>query len=62
MGYFDEFADDLLVQVHVFGIILPRLPKRSLLEANGKLKPKEVIEMYEEPASHSQTSSGGETC
>jgi pre-mRNA-splicing factor 38A len=41
--HIDEFADDLLVQERVLGIILPRLTRRSLLESTGHLQPKEAI-------------------
>lgn len=35
--YMDEFIDELLVNERVFGIALPRLPKREMLEEAGYL-------------------------
>lgn len=47
MGYeltfMDEFIDSLLTEDRVCDIILPRIRKRSLLEDNGELEPRENI-------------------
>ena len=45
--YMDEYIDELLTQERVFGIILPRLTKRRLIESNMMLEPKVSIIEYE---------------
>lgn len=53
--HIDEFADDLLVQERVLGIMLPRLSKRSLLESTGQLQPREPLDIeFAEPESGQQ--------
>jgi len=41
LTYIDEFVDQLLNEERVCDIILPRLPKRSVLEENGELAPRQ---------------------
>jgi pre-mRNA-splicing factor 38A len=41
--YMDEFIDELLVSDRVCDTILPRLPKRHVLEENGDLEPRVSI-------------------
>ena len=35
----DEYIDSLLNDEHIFEISLPKIPKRTILEENGSLKP-----------------------
>jgi pre-mRNA-splicing factor 38A len=37
--HMDEYIDSLLNEEHIFEISLPKIPKRSVLEENGELKP-----------------------
>jgi pre-mRNA-splicing factor 38A len=37
--HMDEYIDSLLNDEHIFEISLPKIPKRSVLEENGELKP-----------------------
>ncbi len=37
--HMDEYIDLLLNSEHIFEISLPKIPKRSILEENGKLAP-----------------------
>ena len=41
LTYIDEFVDQLLNEERVCDIILPRLPKRAVLEENGELAPRQ---------------------
>ena len=41
LTYIDEFVDQLLNEERVCDIILPRLPKRTVLEENGELAPRQ---------------------
>jgi len=40
LTYIDEFVDQLLNEERVCDIILPRIPKRTILEENGDLAPR----------------------
>ena len=40
LTYIDEFVDQLLTEERVCDIILPRIPKRQILEENGELGPR----------------------
>jgi len=41
LTYMDEFVDQLLNEERVCDIILPRIPKRAVLEENGELVPRQ---------------------
>jgi pre-mRNA-splicing factor 38A len=41
LTYIDEFVDQLLNEERVCDIILPRIPKRAVLEENGELAPRQ---------------------
>ena len=41
LTYIDEFVDQLLNEERVCDIILPRIPKREVLEENGELPPRQ---------------------
>ena len=41
LTYIDEFVDQLLNEERVCDIILPRIPKRGVLEENGELSPRQ---------------------
>jgi len=41
LTYMDEFVDQLLNEERVCDIILPRIPKRTVLEENGELAPRQ---------------------
>ncbi|KAH9969768.1 PRP38 family-domain-containing protein [Russula dissimulans] len=41
LTYMDEFVDQLLNEERVCDIILPRIPKRTVLEENGELVPRQ---------------------
>jgi pre-mRNA-splicing factor 38A len=41
LTYIDEFVDQLLNEERVCDIILPRIPKREVLEENGELTPRQ---------------------
>jgi len=43
LTYIDEFVDQLLNDERVCDIILPRLPKRGVLEENGELAPRQSL-------------------
>ncbi|KAI9508887.1 PRP38-domain-containing protein [Russula earlei] len=43
LTYIDEFVDQLLNDERVCDIILPRIPKRAILEENGELAPRQSI-------------------
>lgn len=43
LTYIDEFVDQLLNEERVCDIILPRLPKRTVLEENGELAPRQSL-------------------
>ncbi|KAI9219392.1 Pre-mRNA-splicing factor 38, partial [Blastocladiella britannica] len=40
LSHVDQFVDDLLAQERVCDVILPRLPKRYILEENDELDPR----------------------
>ncbi|KIY47474.1 PRP38-domain-containing protein [Fistulina hepatica ATCC 64428] len=40
LTYFDEFVDNLLNEERVCDIILPRIPRRQILEENGDIGPR----------------------
>jgi pre-mRNA-splicing factor 38A len=41
LTYIDEFVDQLLSEERVCDIILPRIPKREVLEENGEVTPRQ---------------------
>lgn len=41
LTYIDEFVDQLLNEERVCDIILPRIPKREVLEENGEVTPRQ---------------------
>ena len=41
LTYIDEFVDELLNEERVCDLILPRIPKRDVLEENGELAPRQ---------------------
>lgn len=41
--YLDEFADHLLREETLFGLALPRIPKRQHLEDSGQLGPRRSV-------------------
>jgi pre-mRNA-splicing factor 38A len=43
LTYIDEFVDQLLNEERVCDIILPRLPKRAVLEESGDLTPRQSL-------------------
>lgn len=43
LTYVDEFVDELLNKERVCDIIMPRIPKREVLEENGELPPRKSL-------------------
>ena len=41
LTYIDEFVDQLLNEERVCDLILPRIPKREVLEENGEIAPRQ---------------------
>lgn len=62
LTYMDEFVDELLTKERVCDIILPRIPKRELLEETEGLAPRNsvLLDAMEEKQSVSDGSRGRE--
>ena len=57
LTYMDEFVDHLLTEDRVCDIILPRLPKREILEETEGLQPRRspLLDIFEEKPSDSES-------
>lgn len=65
MTYMDEFVDQLLTEERVCDIILPRLPKREVVEDAGEIGPRksrllDAMEGADEEKSRSEAGSSDE--
>jgi len=56
LTYMDEFVDELLTEERVCDLILPRLPKREMLEETEGLQPRRslLLDIFEEKPSDSE--------
>jgi len=61
LTYMDEFVDQLLTEERVCDIILPRLTKRSTLEENGEIVPRQsrLLDALEGKSEHGSVRSRG---